>query len=310
MRTLTAILLSLTLLLTGCAGVQSPTGPGNTTPAQPTQSQPPPPQPVQSAPATTAPTLAETPPPDQLCQQPADHSGIRINLYRGGSDSTLRIQPGWTIPFPAQWFIVVVEYPEEVDRESVRVKVEPAYWQVERQEHPRANSYAFAVLPEGEQKQGVAGWITISVDGATEPDGKALQNSPATFRLWAYEPLKPGESLPPCPGLEVAPPAAGGGDQDSAGPATAVIERYVKARVAGEPVDHLISAGADLSLFDRVKPLSYVGAEPFAVASDRIEIHATIRVELHDGSQTDLATVAVLIPEGDLWKIASIVTDK
>lgn len=292
MRQIAVILMCL-ILLTGCAGLQGPT---------PSEKRPP-----------VAPQVAEMPSPDQLCLKPEDDSSIIISLHRGNSDSTLRIKPGWTIPFHANWFIVAVKYPETVDRESVQVKVEPAYWETERRDHPGADTFSFAVLPEGKQGPGAPGWITVTVDGAKRTDGTPLQEGPVSFRLWAYEALKPGESLPPCPGLEVPPPDAptpptGEAAERAIGRAAALVDTYLKAKAAGEPVDHLLAADADLSLFDRVKPIQYLGAQPFSVEAGRIELHPTVRVELHDGSQTDLLMVAVVVRVGDEWKIQSMMT--
>lgn len=308
MRQMTLILISLILLLTGCSGVQGPAPSGEKAPAS---AAPPDDQKNASAPAQDdGPKVAEMPPPELLCLKPEDDSGIVISLYRGNSDSTLRIKPGWTIPFPANWFIVAVKYPESIDRERVEVKVEPAYWEQEARNHPGADTFSFAVLPEGEEKTGIPGWITVTVDGAQSPDGKPLQAEPITFRLWAYEALKPGETLPPCPGLEVAPPSGpvptGEAAERAIGRAAALIDSYVRARAAGQPVDHLLAAGADVSFLDSVKPIQYLGAQPFSVQADHIQIHPKVRIERNDGTQSDAVLVATIVQEGNGWKIQSI----
>ncbi len=155
-----------------------------------------------------------TDPSAQYCQKPLDSSGVVIELYKGNSDSTYRIQPGWTIPFPARWFGVLVRFPRTVQTEGIKVTVDPPSWQtspmVSNIEIP--DSYGFNVLPDGEFKAGKGGWITVTVEGARDGEGKPFGDGPIRFRLWAMEPVDPANPpaiLPVCPGLEVAPPGGG-----------------------------------------------------------------------------------------------------
>jgi hypothetical protein len=193
---------TLSLLMMGCS-VAAP-------PAQPTQTQTPPAS--QQPAASGAPTVVTVPNPEEICHKPnGDKSGLTVEVYKGFSDSTYRLQPGWTVPIPNWFFNAAVKYPEVVDRSTVKVTVEPSSWQylgpLENEPPVRSQYFTFSVAPDGnrENRNGATGFITVIVEGAKSLTGKPLQAGPVQFRLYAYTPLMPGESMAACPGIEVAP---------------------------------------------------------------------------------------------------------
>lgn len=137
-----------------------------------------------------------------ICQKPADDSGIDIALYRGESDATEHIQPGWAIPFPNVYFFVGVFFPEPVDPSSITVTVDPPAWQYQPRSDGPEGAYFFGVFPDGQmEKRGPTGWVTVTLAGAKSLTGQPLQPDPIQFRLWMTAPIQPGEPEPRCPGL-------------------------------------------------------------------------------------------------------------
>ena len=191
-RSLTALSL---LLLTGCS-------------VQPAATPAP-------APAASEPKLVAVPTPEEMCQKPADDSGIIIGLAPGDSDSEIGIKPGWTRPFPARWFLVSLRFDKrvKVDPNSFRVKAEPGRWQPsDIQSIGKPDwMHTFQVLPDGTREQpGPPGWVTVTVEAGKDLNGQPLVKKPISVRLFMEAPLKPGEQGIPCPTGDLIPPPVGG----------------------------------------------------------------------------------------------------
>ncbi|MDF2628754.1 MAG: hypothetical protein K0R39_2585 [Symbiobacteriaceae bacterium] len=201
------------LLLAGCAAQPAPDSEAQPASGTTGQVQAPQTTPAATAPAP-APQVVAVPTPEEMCQKPEDGSDIIFGVMPGDGDSELGMKPGWTRPLPARWFGVSLRFDKsvKVDPASFVVKVEPARWQpVAAQATGKPDwMHIVNVLPDGEMKEGPAGWVTVTVEKGSDMAGKSLIPKPVSIRLFMQEPLKPGETGVPCPAGDLIPPPAGG----------------------------------------------------------------------------------------------------
>lgn len=127
-----------------------------------------------------------------VCVKPDDTSGIIVDFRKDAGHGTWRVKPGWAVALRALPMSVYLQFPRQVDTQSVHVKVEPPYWQVAEWEYGGApdTGYIFRLLPGGQRNSvdGTPGWVSLTVESARTRDGSPMKGVPFTVKFFAYNP--------------------------------------------------------------------------------------------------------------------------
>jgi len=131
-----------------------------------------------------------TPRAEEICLKPEDTSGITVELYKYAAHGIFHVKPGWTFTFRSTTIPGAILFPRAVDSGTVKMKVEPSSWTMERTNDATNDSqFTFRLLPDGKltTQEAKPGWIVVTVQQALDKQGKPLVAKPWSLRIFAYD---------------------------------------------------------------------------------------------------------------------------
>lgn len=134
--------------------------------------------------------VVDVPGPEEICLTPDDKSGIAIYFGKPQGHGLWRMQPGWTVAHVAEAKVVHVEFPQPVDPSTVRVRVEPEFWQIAEYEYGEVleTRYDFRLIPDEKiDPANWIGWVTLTVEQATAAEGSLFDGVPFSIRFFAFD---------------------------------------------------------------------------------------------------------------------------